>query len=354
MYRIICFLLAFKFFQIFFLTAAATAQEASPLFQSDAPLELRYTVNTAAFLADRGDNPQYHWARLQWQDSAAGSGSVDAKLRARGHFRKNKSICRFAPVLVNLDSASASGVFAGQTKLKLVVPCVSDELVYREFLVYKIYNLLTPFSMRARLARVQLVDSADGTKVIRYLGFLLEPPEQVARRNGMNLIRKNGLDPQFLPPSDFSLMAVFQFFIGNTDWSIQFQQNIEFLAINANAPPTPVPYDFDHSGIVDAPYAEPSAELELSSTRQRRYRGYCLTDLGTLQPVFQQFKDLRPQIEALYRDNPQLSSAYRKLTLGYIEDFYSQIANPRRMREAFNYPCLPGGTGGVIIKGLKN
>lgn len=354
MSRIICFLLAFKVFQIFFLATAASAQEAAPLFQSDAPLELRFTVNTGAFLADRGNDPQYHWARLQWRDSSAGSGTLDAKLRARGHFRKNKSICRFAPVLVNVDSASASGVFAGQNKLKLVVPCVSDELVYREFLVYKLYNLLTPFSMRARLAKVQLVDSADANKVINYLGFLLEPPEQVARRNGMSLIRKNGLDPQFLPPSDFSLMAVFQFFIGNTDWSIQFQQNIEFLAINPNAPPTPVPYDFDHSGIVDAPYAEPSAELELSTVRQRRYRGYCLSDLGSLQPVFQLFKAKRPQFEALYSDNPQLSAAYRKLTLGYLADFYALIDSPRRMREAFNYPCLAGGTGGVIIKGLKN
>lgn len=325
-----------------------------PLFQSDTPLELQFTVNTAAFLADRGNDPQYHWARLYWKDSAGGSGTIAAKLRARGHFRKNKSICRFAPVLVNLDSASASGLFTFQSKLKLVVPCVSDELVYREYLVYKIYNLLTPFSMRARLVKVQLIDSADAGKVIPCLGFLLEPAEQVARRNGMSLIRKNGLDPQFLPPSDFSLMAVFQFLIGNTDWSIQFQQNIEFLAINPNAPPTPVPYDFDHSGIVDAPYAEPSAELELSSVRQRRYRGYCLTDLGSLQPVFQLLKERRTQIEALYRDNPRLSPTYRKLTLGYIADFYALIDQPRRMREAFNYPCLPGGTGGVIIKGLKN
>lgn len=45
-------------------------------------------------------------------------------------------------------------------------------------------------------------------------------------------------------------MAVFQYFIGNTDWSVEYQQNIKLLAIDSTSIPTTVPYDFDHAGTV--------------------------------------------------------------------------------------------------------
>ncbi|MBZ5857499.1 hypothetical protein [Flavihumibacter profundi] len=326
-----------------------------PLFQSEEPLQLNITVNTGALFTDRGDNPQYHGGKISLKDSLGNMVTLDAKLRIRGHFRKDKKICRYAPILLNLDSSAItnSTAFAGQNKLKLVVPCVSEELIEREYLLYKIYNLITPLSVKARLAKVQFTDSANPANITILSCFVIEPPEQVAVRNGLIIINKNSLNPEFLPPSDFNRMAVFQFFIGNTDWSIQFRQNIELMAPNTISPPAPVPYDFDHSGLVDAPYAHPAEELEMSNVRQRRYRGYCLSSLQDLDPIFTVFKEKRPQIEALYRDNPRLSPSFQKWALSYIADFYTIIDQPKKMKEAFNYPCLPGGTGSVIIKGLK-
>ena len=198
-----------------------------------------------------------------------------------------------------------------------------------------------------------LADSTGKFPTDSLAGFLIEPLAQAAARNQMVPVNKNGLKPQYLPPSDFHLMAVFQYFAGNTDWSIQFRQNIELAGHTVNTPPVPIPYDFDMSGMVGASYARPPEELDLSSVLVRRYRGYCLPSVDVLQPVFRLFNEKRPEIEKIYRETTGLSDSYRKRALEYIDDFYRVINNPRKTEKEFTYPCLPDGTGNVVIKGLK-
>jgi hypothetical protein len=217
-----------------------------------------------------------------------------------------------------------------------------------------VYNLISPLSLKVRRVNFNLADSADASKSTAIAGFLIEPPEQAAARNHMVAVDKQGLSPEYLLPSDFHLMAVFQFFAGNTDWSVQYQQNIELAGPTKTAALSPIPYDFDHAGLVDASYARPAEELELHTVRDRRYRGYCLKSLDDLQPAFTIFREKRKAIEDLYRNNPLLSETYKKWSLDYINSFYQVIDQPKLAREAFNYPCLPGGTGGVIIKGMKD
>jgi hypothetical protein len=82
-------------------------------------------------------------------------------MKTRGHFRKLKENCKYPPLLINFpkDVDRLSSVFSGQKKLKLVMPCTGDDYIIREWLVYKIYNLITPKSFRARLVRVDLDDA---------------------------------------------------------------------------------------------------------------------------------------------------------------------------------------------------
>ncbi|ULQ51890.1 hypothetical protein [Flavihumibacter fluvii] len=331
-------------------------KEPLPLFRSDEILPLTLTINKSALWADRGDDPQYHSGVLSLADNDGKPIMLPANVRSRGHFRKDKTVCRYAPLLLNLegDDRKKNTVFADQNKLKLVMPCASDDLVEREYLVYKVYNLLTPFSLRARLVKILVVDSANPKKTEEIEGFLLEPPEQAALRNGLQPLKKMGLSPEFLVPSDFNLMAVFQFFVANTDWSVQYLHNIELATAITNGSPTPLAYDFDHAGLVNAPYALPAAELELESVKERRYRGFCIESMETLQPIFALFNKQRNAIETLYRDDPRLSAAYRKWSLDFINKFYTTINNPKAASTAFTYPCKPGGTGAVIIRGLKN
>jgi hypothetical protein len=159
--------------------------------------------------------------------------------------------------------------------------------------------------------------------------------------------------PEQTNTNDFLNTAVFEYLIGNTDWSVQYLQNIKLIARDSLSIPTAVPYDFDHSGLVGAPYAKPAEALELSSTRERRYRGYCIQDMKQFDDVIAHFNSIKDEVYALYTSNTLLDESYIKSTIKYFDEFYKTINNPKATAREFQYPCLKSGTGNVVIKGLK-
>jgi hypothetical protein len=148
-------------------------------------------------------------------------------------------------------------------------------------------------------------------------------------------------------------MAVFQYLIGNTDWSVPFQHNIKLLAPDSNTIPSVVPYDFDHAGIVEAPYAYPAEELQLKSVRDRRFRGYCIKDMKEYETVIALYNRLKNDIYNLYIHCDLLEDRYVKSTTAYLDEFYKTINNPKTLQREFAYPCNNNATGNVLIKGLK-
>ena len=118
--------------------------------------------------------------------------------------------------------------------------------------------------------------------------------------------------------------------------------------------PSTVPYDFDHAGIVNAPYALPAEELEMGSVRQRRFRGYCMQDMQQFDSVIALYNKVRPAIYKLYTDCTLLDDKYVKSTIKFLDDFYETINNPAAFQKEFSYPCNKNGTGNVVIKGLKD
>ena len=151
----------------------------------------------------------------------------------------------------------------------------------------------------------------------------------------------------------FLTMAVFEYLIANTDWSTQYLQNIKLLAKDSTSVPIAVPYDFDHAGIVNTPYALPTEELQLRSIRERRYRGYCVKDIKQFEPVLAKFNQLKKEIYSLYTSCTLLDAKYIKNTTQFLDEFYTVINNPKLWQKEFAYPCNKNGTGNVIIKGLK-
>jgi len=256
--------------------------------------------------------------------------------------------------LIHFSPAGAPehSIFREQKKLKLVMPCDGDEYIIREWLVYELYNLLTPQSFRARLVQTTLIDDKTQKQRGPFYGILLEEEKQMAKRNGMQPLERK-LKPTLIQKDAFLRMAVFEYLIGNTDWSVQYLQNIKLLVADSTANPIAVPYDFDHAGVVDAPYAKPASALEMRSVRQRRYRGYCVADLNTFEPVIAQFQQLKSDIYRMFTNCPFLDAKYIKSMVDYLDEFYATIDDPKVWQKAFAYPCDPNGTGHVVIKGLK-
>src|SRR5688572_10036235 len=324
------------------------------LFDTDEVLQITIKGNIRELINDRTDIPKDFSMALSYTKEDNKEMSMPVVVKTRGHFRRLRENCVYPPLSIQFpkEGAHLSSVFREQHKLKLVMPCMGDEYVIREWLVYKLYNLVTPKSFRARLVKVKLEDTRNKKPPAPFYGILLEEEKQMAKRNKMVPVDRK-LEPQQVQKEEFFTMTVFEYLIGNTDWSIQFLQNIKLLAKDANAVPIAVPYDFDHAGIVSTPYAMPAEELLMRSVRQRRYRGYCVEDMNVFEDVIARYNQLKKDIYSLYSGSTLLDAKYIKNTIQYLDEFYETINNPKAWQKEFSYPCDKKGTGNVVIKGLK-
>lgn len=336
------------------LLLAQDAKESS-LFASDEILELKLSGNIKDALRDRSAKPAKYSATISYETVNKTTINLPIRLQARGNFRKQKDNCRYPPLWIHFGKTVAKkrSIFSLQKKMKLVMPCQDDEDVVKEWLVYKLYNLFTPMSFRARLVKVSWQYSSDGKVQGPYYGMLLEEDKQLANRNDMVEV-KHRLTPQHAQQLPFLEMSVFEYLIGNTDWSCQFLHNIKLLAADSVAVPFTVPYDFDHAGIISTDYAHPAEMLDLSSVRERRYRGFCVADLRSFEPVIKKFKNMKKDIYALYNNCELLNKRYLKFVNRYLDDFFETLDKPKEWQDAFTYPCKVEGSGNVIIKGLNN
>lgn len=341
-------------FALCFLYSYISNAQVPELFSSSEILELTLQADLKTVFRDRRDDAPYSPASVIYQ-TGPDSIQIPVRIKTRGHFRKMAANCKYPPLLLNFDKVHTPdrSIFHGQNKLKLVTPCKGDEYVINEYMVYKVYNLMTPKSFLARLVRVMYRDSVRDKVSDPYYGILLEDEDQMALRNNASTLKIQGLRPEATQKEDFLRMAVFQYMIGNTDWSVQFRQNIKLIATDPKELPFTVPYDFDHAGIVRAPYANPAPELLMKSTQQRRYRGHCVPDMKEFAPIFERFNDLKDDVYAVYADSPLLSESYKSQTLAFLDKFYKTINDPEEAAEAFSYPCDRSGTGNVVIQGLK-
>jgi len=335
--------------------AVKNTNDGNGLFETDKILEITISGNIKELINDRSDKPKSHPMNILYKADSDTEITLDAVLKTRGHFRKLKGNCTYPPLQVQFtkNEALKSSIFKGQKKLKLVMPCTDEDYVVREWMVYRLYNLITPKSFRARLVKVTLNNTKTNKTESPFFGILLEDEDDMAKRNGgKSIVRK--MRPNQIEPNAFLTMAVFQYLIGNTDWSVQYMQNIKLVAKDSISIPVAVAYDFDHAGIVNASYAMPAEELRMSSIRERRYRGYCIGDMKIFDPVIAYYNKLKPAIYGIYSDCTLLDDKYKKATIKFLDEFYETINDPKQVQKEFGYPCDPNGTGNVVIKGLRD
>ena len=311
--------------------AAADAQ----LFASHDPLELVLKSDFRRLRRDRDQDEDQRPGRLSFTGAAGDTVTLDVQVRTRGNFRLRRRTCNFPPLRLNFKKRDTRGtVFAGEDKLKLVVHCQDDkeeyeQYVLQEYLIYRAYNLFTDKSFRVRLARITYVDTGSDKEALTRWAFLKEDEDRMAARNGMDIFEMQGLHPENTEYELITLLYVFQYLIGNTDWSVSKQHNIELMADETQVPYA-VPFDFDWSGIVGAPYAKPDPSLPIRNVRDRFFSGYCRGP-DELAPVFAEFNAKKDELYALYHSQPGLDEEYRKKTLEYLDEFYETINDPRKV-----------------------
>lgn len=338
-----------KWLGLAFLAAASTAVgqgTPKPLFGSEAPIQftIQGPVGSIARKAEKSVAPEA--ATLSMATPAE---SHPIQLSARGLSRRTGGICDFPPLRVEFTQPpAATSLFAGQKRLKLVTHCKSgsghQQYILMEYSAYLLLNQLTPISHRVRLATVDYVDS-NGKPIISRNGFFIEDLDDVAKRNGLKEANvPDRINAAQLDAAGAARTALFMYMIGNLDWSMRAGPQGEGCCHNSRllsggAALVPLAYDFDYSGLVDAPYAVPPEQVRVRSVRQRQYMGYCRHN-NALLAAAADFRAKRPALEAVYSQIPGLSDATRRKALSYLGSFYDDIANDDAVRTNLIKDCM--------------
>ncbi|MDX2283081.1 MAG: hypothetical protein NW241_02925 [Bacteroidia bacterium] len=307
------------------------------LFDSDSLLELTITANWTEFLADRGNNPDYHEASMQWTSPQGAPVQMPVEVRVRGNFRRDAFTCYFPPVRVKFPK-KALAPFDGQDKLKLVTHCNDDQYILREYYIYKVYSLLTPFSFRVRLARITYHDSKGQRPDETHFAFFIESEEELAARNGESPVADDvPLTPESVDPEQLTMVHLFNYMISNLDFEVELRQNLKAIT-NGRGKPLLAPYDFDWSGMVDAPYTKSSTAKGSAYYARRSFKPLCRTEAEYAQ-MLARFQAIRPQLIAIYEESPYLDKKIAAESLKYYRDFYKTASKPGFIEEVLRAGC---------------
>jgi hypothetical protein len=316
------------------------APKPQPLFESNTQLTVTFAADFGALARERGTKKDTLPGTLTVVGAAGDSVTLKVRMYTRGHYRLK--ICQYPPLKILFDRDQVAGtLFANQKGLKLVGQCRSGHTygnyLLEEHLIYRAYNLLTDKSFRTRLAQVTYVDAnPKHTPEIRY-AFFLEDDDRMARRNRAT-VYPSGVNQGEADPDQMALFAVFQYMIGNTDWAVSAQHNVVVLRDSGGAF-YPIPYDFDWSGVIWPPYANPDPSLNLVNVRQRTFRNSQCYVPQILERVFARFNAQKDSIYAVYRAQEGLEPKRVKQTLDYFDDFYHTINDAGATRREFINGC---------------
>jgi hypothetical protein len=323
--------------------------EALPLFASQIPIEVTLASDWKPVQRDRNveSRKTYPGTMTIATDGTAGT-PIPLELRTRGHSRRSPRTCDFAPLRLDLPKDKTKGtVFEGHGAIKLGVHCqgegVYQQYTLKEYLANRLLNTLTPRSLRVRLARVTYVDKDPGKKPYTKLGLFFEDADDMAKRVEARELPVPRQMFKFVDQDQLMFMSLFQYMIGNTDYSILMLHNVIMLD-DAKGVRLTVPYDFDYSGLVNAHYAVPFKGLGLVSVQDRMYRGPCKTEAEVNQAL-QPFREKQAELLAMPASLVPLGldEGARKYTEKYLNEFFEIIGNPNKLKKAFVTDCKPAG-----------
>jgi hypothetical protein len=329
-----------------------SAEDATPLFANQEPLRVRIEAPLSTLMRDRSDT-EYLDGTLAYTDASGNEQLLDLKLRARGKYRKQRKTCDLPPIRLNFRKKQVMGTeFAGTDKLKLVTHCETrgnryEQYVLKEYLAYKFLNAMTPLSFRVRLLHVDYVDSDRGGEPDTRYAFVIEDDDLLAERIGAEPVkapqlRYNQLDGQYA-----NLVAVFEYLIGNTDFSMVVgakDDNCCHNTVPFSGNPggyVVIPYDFDFSGLVNASYAKPNPKLPIKKVVQRHYRGLCLHN-GYLDETLALFREKEQEFRELVSSLEGLDDRMRLRASEYIDGFYRNTADESSVQRYLVRKCLSG------------
>ncbi len=304
--------------------------EGRRLFQEAEPLAFTLAADFKAVNKDRDYASTKSFPAVLTVKGQEGGVPLQVTLRTRGNIRLRSDVCSFAPLSIEFVKEGAKRtVFDGQSKLKLLAHCneaqAFDQLVLLEYLAYRLYNVMTPRSFRVRLAQASYVDSKTGRTLSTHNAVFIEDEDDVARRMEGRAVELPGMLFKDFDQESLTLMALFQYMIGNPDYSVSGMHNVRAVQTPAKVF-YPITWDFDVTGLVDPRYAVPNAQLrkEIAAVRARSYLGPCRS-VEEFEPALAAFRAKQAEMQALVGAIPGLGDAERRKAVEYLGEFFAML-----------------------------
>lgn len=334
----------------------AAAPPGAPLFAEDGVLEITLNIDSGELCRPREtEDCGFTPTTLEYVAGPGQAGTLPVQVKVRGGWRSLTRNCAVPLLWVQFDPAAAVGTpFEGQDLLPLTTHCGKgasieystqavrrsdfEQYLLREYLGHRVYNGLSELSLRTRLARVRYRESSALGRPPAHYGFFTEHFDALASRAGAERPERGSFEADSLDAQSAAVLALFQFMIGNTDWSIARERNTLLLLRDGRQ--LPVPYDLDMSGLVDAHYAGPAPGLPIDGVRDRYFLGYCQpgTDWDAL---LTHFLDARDRVLAMPGTIPGLSRKSLRAATRFLEGFYAILANPEAWQGQVVTACQP-------------
>lgn len=270
---------------------------------------------------------------LSTGDSLCGKGA----LSVRGYSRLD--YCEPPPLTIHFDY-NPQAVFAKLGKLKLVWACFYSEyynqLVIKERLIYRMWQLFSPYALRVQRIRVNSSDYSNHSKEQVREGFLVEDIDDLAKRMNCREINDTNTLSAEIDREHYTCMSIFQFMIGNPDWSVRGPQNLKLLvpADKPEASPITVPYDFDQCGLVNAEYARPPVMVPIERVDQRIFKGLKRTE-AEINTVVKQFLQAENNLYQIIDADSDLKPASKRDMINYLKGFFVQLKESRFLHQTF-------------------
>ncbi len=321
----------------------AVAADKAPLFQSKEILKAVLTAPIAQAYAQSDQDVRIYFPG-QWTyiNSDGESQRLDVSIRTRGNFRRET--CSHPPLQLNFKKSQVKGtLFKKQDKLKLVAPCFrgpsGQQHVLMEYLAYRIYEVLTDQSFGTRLMRLSYIDSDTEMPTRTDLVFVIEDDDAVAKRLDLDKLRVGYNRLDLLNQPTTALVDLFQLMIGNNDYSMLKGPDGEYCCHNVEMfvdektanQRTPIPYDFDMSGLVNAKYASPPSYIPIKSVRTRYYRGLCRRP-EVLDETIAHILSKRDEIMALIPETGELSRLSSNRARRFLTDYFELLGDDEKLK----------------------
>ena len=327
------------------ITSQDSLKHRTELFDGTDYLELIIITNMDELLTDIGEDPSYHDARISYKNEDSLWIELSAEVRARGNFRKQPANCDFPPLRLKFDKEERENtIFENSKNIKMVTHCQTnipdyEQYVMQEFLIYKLYNILSDFSYQVRLLKVTYLDTQNSDYKIERYAFFLEDDEDMADRLDGNILEIETVDPTNVDQEYYLLVSFFEYLIINTDWSLPIVHNVTLLSTDYFKPPLPVPFDFDWSGLINIPYEIPTASGLKTRIPERIFKGPCVKN-RELKKMTRLFKSKKNEIFDLYHGFLYLDHEYKAETLKNIQIFYEILDDQFIFNYVFKEQCV--------------